>query len=60
MKYKVGDIVNVHSYDLRFVGKIKKIVTDNYGVRIATLINKDGKYYDVCEQDITRKLGRVD
>ena len=56
MKYKVNDIVNVNSYDLRFIGKITKIITDNYGVRIATLISKDGQYFDVCEQDISMKL----
>ena len=56
MKYKVNDIVNVNSYDLRFIGKITKIITDNYGVRIATLINKDGQYFEVCEQDIVFKL----
>tara|TARA_Y100000310_G_C20500494_1_gene723736 strand:+ start:778 stop:972 length:195 start_codon:yes stop_codon:yes gene_type:complete len=56
-KYEIGDIVNVHSYDLRFIGKITKTITDNYGVRIVTLISKDGQYFEVCEQDITIKLG---
>jgi hypothetical protein len=58
MKYKINDIVQVHTYDLRVIGKIVNV--DNAADYLCIKVrSKDGQMYEVCEQDIAMKLGRV-
>lgn len=58
MKYEIDDIVQVHTYDLKVVGKI--VSGDNApGYLVIKIKDKNGKLWEVCEQDIAMKLGEV-
>ena len=59
MKYKVNDIVNVHSYDLRLIGKIIHIGINKFGFISVIVKTKNSKLFEICEQDITMKLGEA-
>ena len=59
MKYKVNDIVNVHSYDLRLIGKIIHIGMNKFGFISVIVKTKNSKLFEICEQDITMKLGEA-
>ena len=59
MKYKVNDIVNVHSYDLRLIGKIIHIGMNKFGFTSVIVKTKNSKLFEICEQDITMKLGEA-
>ena len=55
-KYKIGDIVNVHTYELRVIGKIVNIDNESDYLCVK-LRDSNGQMYEVGEQDITTKLG---
>tara|TARA_Y100000593_G_scaffold8712_1_gene15983 strand:- start:1151 stop:1324 length:174 start_codon:yes stop_codon:yes gene_type:complete len=56
MKYKVNDIVNVHNYNYRLIGKIIKIYKDKYNIEIAIIKDTKNKLYEICLSDISMKL----
>ena len=58
MKYKINDIVQVNTYELKVVARI--IAGDNApGYIVFKIRDKDDNLYEVLEQDIAMKLGRV-
>ena len=58
MKYKINDIVQVNTYELKVIGKI--VAGDNApGYLVLKIRDKDDNLYEVLEQDIAMKLGRV-
>ena len=56
MKYKVNDIVNVNTYELKLIGKIISIYNNRYGFKSIIVKNSHNKLFEICEQDISIKL----
>ena len=56
MKYKINDIVNIHTYNLRLIGEIISINKDNYGLDVLIIKDKNGKLFECSEQDIAIKF----
>ena len=56
MKYKVNDIVNVNTYELKLIGKIISIYNNRYGFKSIIVKNSHNKLFEICEQDIAFKV----
>ena len=56
MKYEINDIVNVHSYGLRVIGKIISRHKDDFGFIAYIVKDKNGKLFECCDDDIAIKF----
>ena len=56
MKYKVNDIVNVNTYELKLIGKIISIYNNRYGFKSIIVKNSYNKLFEICEEDIAFKV----
>ena len=56
LQYKINDIVNIHTYNLRLIGEIISINKDNYGLDVLIIKDKNGILFECSEQDIAIKF----
>ena len=56
MKYKVNDIVNVNTYELKLIGKIIHIGMNKFGFISVIVKSNNNKLFEICEEDIAFKV----